>query len=103
MYNHVISLFLSLSLSLACVCAHTHTETHKEKQAKLIYALRSQESNSPPSRSCPVSSVERRREAAVKMLLLGLPLGDITELSLEAALNYTLTSCIFSYIYGLFQ
>lgn len=84
------------------MCAHTHTETHKETQAKLIYALRSQESNSPPSRSCPVSSVERRREAAVKMLL-GLPPGNITELSLEAALNYTLTSCIFSYIYGLFQ
>ena len=98
----MLSLSFSLSFSLACVCAHTHTETHTEKQAKLIYALRSQESNSPPSRSCPVSSVERRREAAVKMLL-GLPPGNITELSLEAALNYTLTSCIFSYIYGLFQ
>ena len=86
-----------------CVYTHTHTETHKEKQAKLIYALRSQETSSPPSRSCPVSSVERRREAVVKMLFLGLPSGDISELSLEAALNYTLTLYIFSCIYGLFQ
>ena len=68
----MLSLSLSFPLSLSLCLS----------QAKLSYALRSQESNSPPSRLCTVSSVERRHEAVVKMLFLGLASSDISELSL---------------------
>lgn len=39
----------------------------------------------------------------LKVLFLGLASGDTSELSLKAALNYTLALCIFSCIYVLFQ